>query len=681
MTTTRTMFNLNDEHKRYIFIFSVVCFATLKAIVQLQNINLRVANYAVSSPLNYIWLHINPNMGAQDWPAGAEDFRFSFPMRCILWVVENFGVSPEAVLWPFGFLQIFLLSCSIAFLIHTIFDSKRLTLICVAVLSISPIAGVNFGNFGAGIGNQSPVLFYSLANALKFFALAFFLRNSYLISAILLLLACYTHVTLGGFMALFILGGSIAYGRTALRKITIMFAGIGVCLLPLANSLLGDSTITTGTIDINDWLLMSKLFNWHWMTWSHGMFGPLAQFIALPFLVLFLGFLLYANAQQFKFSLQQKFLIYGAITTFFAGLLGLFFSEYYPIPTIMKLAPQRATELTSLIMMVFFLRYLHEQFETGSVLKTILAGWQLILLAFSSFGAALLLPICLYLLDDANKTNLRRVVASSLLFAISMLALYELYLACNASTCSATAASVGDTFVNQLWTPLQHLSPLEKNNYLIFGGGFPYSSQMLAALAALLLIITMRFIRPKNALGNTVLISIFLLASLGAAHVREFRWHSTKGELASAYLDVQRWARHNTEEEAVFIGDPSKATGWREFSARAYFGSISELAHFATLYDSKPERFNAGLDRLRAFNVDPLTVDKAKVDAFRGKYGISVLGPKIRDAYYAANIDELKSVAQQFDVDYAIFEKTLVREKLRAPLVYENNFYLVFRLH
>ena len=133
----------------------------------------------------------------------------------------------------------------------------------------------------------------------------------------------------------------------------------------------------------------------------------------------------------------------------------------------------------------------------------------------------------------------------------------------------------------------------------------------------------------------------------------------------------------------MFLGDPSQATGWREYSARGYYGSISELAHFATLYDSRPERFEAGLNRLREFSVDPLLVDRNAVEKFRGKYGISVLGAEIRRNFYEAPTQQIRLLASRYGVDYVIYEKSKLISTQASIFrtAFENESYIVFEIN
>jgi hypothetical protein len=154
------------------FPLTILAIAVLRAVTQLRDIDLRVATYAVSSPLGYLGLHLNPEMAAVDWPAGSADFRLSLPMNLLLWIVNTFSVEPEAILWPYGFVQILGFIAATAYLAHVVFGHRATTVAIVCVVAISPVAGINLGNFGAGIGNNSPVLFYTAANALKLLALA-----------------------------------------------------------------------------------------------------------------------------------------------------------------------------------------------------------------------------------------------------------------------------------------------------------------------------------------------------------------------------------------------------------------------------------------------------------------------------------------------------------------------------
>src|SRR5262245_507689 len=101
---------------------AVVAIASVKAAMQLRDIDLVLATLSTSSPLGFIWLHLYPEMAAHDWVTGSSVFRFSLPMQVLLWIVQITGVEPEALIWPFGFVQILFVLCAVAYLAHVLFE-------------------------------------------------------------------------------------------------------------------------------------------------------------------------------------------------------------------------------------------------------------------------------------------------------------------------------------------------------------------------------------------------------------------------------------------------------------------------------------------------------------------------------------------------------------------------------
>lgn len=672
---------------RAVLVCAVAAIALARAWTRLRDIDLQVATYAVSSPLNFIWLHLNPALQGLDWPAGAADFRFSLPMVALREMVQRFGVEPTSLVWPYGFLQIVAFVAAVAWLAHVLFRDTICTLAIAAVVSVAPIAGVNFGNFGAGIGNQNPVLFYTLANALRIAGLACFIDRRHVAAAVLLLLACYTHLTLGLYMLVFIGCGALACpAYRSDPRAWLTAATIAVGLAPLAWRIAGDSTVTTGEIALADWVLMSQLFNWHWHPVALGLFGALALRGLSAMLFLAAGQAIARVGGIRPAPPVDRVLLGGTLGVLGLALVGVLLSDVWHVPIIMKLAPTRASELASLVMLMYYVAYLARTAQASSWVERACAGWALALLVLADPGIALL-PLCALGLAGAWRARHRIALAAWMLGTLTLGALIFVGWSSTRADWHASVPAGLRTLIAALPAPLPQLGTDAATDTLLFGGGFsaPYLV-MFAVAVPLAAVLGGRLREPAAITGTPDAPRLFAGAALvtmlvfAAGYARWDAWAGTARARAEAYLELQRWAFRHTSPDAVFMGDPAQATGWREYSARAYYGSLAELAHFATLYDSAPARFAAGLERVRAFGVDPLAVDRAEVAALRGgKYGISVLGRAVSEAFNTLAEDRLLAIARRFGVTHLIVE----RAKRPVPLttartVHENDFYRIY---
>jgi hypothetical protein len=679
---------LTDKaRERLTVCLAVAAIASVKAAMQLRDIDLLIASLSTSSPLGFIWLHLYPEMSAYDWVTGSSVFRFSLPMQILLWIVKITGVNPEALIWPFGFVQIVFLLCAVAYLAQVLFERAAVTIAITAVVAVCPVAGLNFANFGAGIGNMMPVVYYSSGNAFKFIALALFLRGRWVHAAVALALASYCHLTLGLYMACFMAAMALADLSSLKRREPWLAVLVYVLLMaPLAAAYLAGSTPTTGTIKTEEWVLMSQLFNYHWHPIQLGMFGAAAWLGAFPFLALLLAYLVARTRVSAMGADTDRKLVLGMVACAVLTVLGVLLSDVWHVPLIMKLAPQRASELISLVLLLYYVRYLVLLIEEGNVVDALLAGWSLALLLTGSTGLALL-PLFVIALREGIRVQDRKMVgiAALALAVLSALAVLETIAAGFGPTFVVRHKDTLEQLISSLWTPLQSLTPLGSQDFLLLGGSFGSRVLLWLTAAAMLLAALPAMSRRSAAMPKRIflagLTTVLILLIASVQHVRWEAWAHAYREQAAAFKDVQLWAAKATPLYSVFMGDPGFANGWREYSRRPYFGSLSELAHFATLYDSPADRFEPGLARVREFGLDVRSVKRTEPVPAGGIYGVSILGPRISEAFNRMSADQYVAISQRYGVDYVIVERSKRKAALAGlPLAYRNALYDVYRL-
>lgn len=640
----------------------VLTIAVVRAVTRLVDLDLQIAGYAVSSPLGYLWLHLNPSLTSIDWPAGSADFRFSAPMQGLLAIVQIAGISPESTVLPFAFAQIVLMLVAVGYLAHVLFGNSATTVAMTALAAVSPIAGINLGNFGSGLGNSSPVLFYMWAHGFKLLALAFFLRERMLLAAFMAALAVLSHLMIGAFMVIFIATCMLVDLRRFLSWKTLAAIVLFVAAVSPLVWLISDSAhVATGEISRDDWVLMSRLFNWHWHPIELGLFGPLAALGLLPILLLALGYIMSRRHVSALGRRTDAMLLAGIASTVILSVVGILFSEVWPTPVLMKPALQRSSEIATLILLAYLVRDFVNRIEVEPLPLVFVASWGLLFMLLASPGIALAPILILGLVDSVRDRNTFRIAGWGLLTVAT------LCLAAIESLPHIAPALIGgsygnwlSSFVARLWTPAQFLSPFGRPDYTMLGGIVSASWFAAAAILAALAVTILRGIPSRMPFQKTSPVAFLTLSilSIWVLHHHQWRtWAASQRARLVAFKEAQIWAASHTSPTALFLGDPARANGWREYSGRAYYGALAELSHFATLYDSAPGLFEKGLNRVREFGVDPLAVDRNAITIPGGKYGISVLGPKVSASFNEMQTEDFKRIASRHGVTHLIVER------------------------
>ena len=134
------------------------------------------------------------------------------------------------------------------------------------------------------------------------------------------------------------------------------------------------------------------------------------------------------------------------------------------------------------------------------------------------------------------------------------------------------------------------------------------------------------------------------------------------------WVDVQRWARENTDKDARFITPPEKwgvqESDWRVHSERASAVTLSELlvAAFEPGYE---------VEWMPRFEL----LAPGALARFNGDYFWNVT--VTRQAYQALSTEQLVNAACRFNAQYIVSEKPYLHP---FPLVYENSEFAVYDL-
>lgn len=170
--------------------------------------------------------------------------------------------------------------------------------------------------------------------------------------------------------------------------------------------------------------------------------------------------------------------------------------------------------------------------------------------------------------------------------------------------------------------------------------------------------------REQSVPVSLVVISLFFAAGGGYWAFDRVERVSKKRDLAQAYLETQLWARKETPSGTLFMVDPCRWYGWRDFSHRASIGTMREWYMTAWLYNDRAELLEQGHEIAVTLGAGFEPEDAKPLES-------RVMCKTARTAYYAPELAGVRRVAEKFGVDYFVFEKALSK---RLPDYVTENF-------
>jgi hypothetical protein len=675
-----------------ILALTVISVAFIIYYYNTRDIQLKIA-YRGWGPQDYVNQKLFPQNFKKNWDSGIMAYDYSIPMRIYYYLAKYFGISPSTTIYPFMFIQTLLFLSSVAFLTQTLFQNRFVTILAVFIIPLSNLAGLNLSRFGNGFGSyNSFALFYAYSNAFRIFALGFFLKNRYVLMFVFLALSVYCHVNMG-LLGLVFIGGYLIYKPIHFRDKNLLL-GMVVFLalvIPHIIFIIFTSEISSGGISVDQWVKSTRLFSYHWYPITMKLFTANAQRVFFPIILMLIFLFVAFRYQDIKDEKNQK-VILGFGACMILSILGIIFSDIYPIPFLIRISLQRSTGLITFLGVLYIIYYLFKKCENGNVLILFLALYSLLTLVYSNPGISIL-PLFLLLYSDIKEGKFgpynihseKLSVVIRLYFTASVLLLL-LTLTCIFKN---DLKLLNKIFVN-LWTPLQFFNPFHGFDFLIWGGGFkvyPFLKYLFAcfSLLALLLFLERKFRGYKAA--SAFFISLLILISFSFVwHLERndyLRWHKRYASKASSYLDVQLWAKNNTPNDALFMPDPTHYYGFRDFSERSDFGNHREWGYHSIAYNPAQKVFNEGLKRMKALGLD---ISKISMDNIKNSESFPYspeFHKNVQSYYYNMNADELDGIFKKFGIDYFIFNRNLRQKSLsklfkKFKIVYSNDDFFVF---
>ena len=631
----------------YLFsIFLLLIFA-ISAHTYLFNLDLKIATSGFSI-LEVIQAHENPIGFTRDYPGGARLTTAASPMVYLYYLGNSLGISSMFLLYVMIFLEMCTLLVGAWLLWKALFDTLSITdlklqknttiaFIWVAfILLLSGIQRANLANFSFPFFHGQ---FYGFADGLRLAVIAMILRKKWLSSSCLFILCFVIHPIKAVMVAGFVVPIVLLNWRNLINYSFIFAAAFG----GIACSLWYFSTLSIGgeAVPLNDFIDFTRIFQSHWYPVDYGLFGKLHTRGISPFMALVLVIIIALEQEDENRSLKTRLYV-GLAALIFLIVLGIYFSVSHQSVTLIRISFLRASTLISLLAPLLIIM--------GVVVAWHKQRWGIVagLLAFlmasfdPSAGNKFLSPffaICLVGIHFLYTKKINFVIALiTTIFAIYMIVL------------------------NVNFDAKPRLFEANQPSFIIAG--------MLWVF--LILINQMKFINWKFSSAH-LLITAFVI--LGAANFSSLKIATiqNKSDVSRAYMEVQYWAKQTTSNKALFMVDPCRVYGWRDFSGRASIGTVREWYMTAWIYQNRRDLLEKGKDIAGAldFNIEP----------FRGKLGA---GRKICDAarlaYYDSMLDGQRRIAERFGVDYFVFEKAFavnMLSKIEHKIEFQNDFFFV----
>jgi hypothetical protein len=661
-------------------LFIAILIITITCIVTYYNtkdINLKIA-YSGYGPQEYVVQKLHPENFKKDFTITTINYDKSLCMQIFPLMTKYFGINPSTTIYPFMFFQTLLFFLSIAFLTQTLFQNRSVTILSVIIISVSNLAGLNLSRFGFGFSSYLTFpLYYVYANAFRIIGLAYFLKNKYIHCAVFLALSMYCHITMGLFALAFISGYLIYRPSTIIKKPFIQALVVFLLLIiPHIIYIISNSNILSGTIPLDQWVKLTRIFCCHWYPITMKLFTKYAHNEFVPIIFSCLLFFTALRYQDIKDEKNIK-IISGIAFCFFISLLGIIFSDIYPVPFLIKISLQRATAFITFFAFLYFIYYLYIKIKTGKFWNIFLSVFAILTLLFFRPGIPILALLILLYIDYKDgfigfyKVSFDKKQKKIIFICLSFIVLL--------------------VFIYVINIVLNHNSYYFKEQYSLLWGGANKLSYKLTlflilsgSIPTVVIFLLHRFTSsPINPVKTSI--SVCLICSLIVVGILErdkyIKRYKRYNRIGSSYMEVQKWAKENTPIDALFMPEPYHSYGWRDFSQRSSFGNLREWGYCGIAYDSDYSRYNEGIKRIKDFNID---IEKVSYEDIKNSktfiYG-QTLASIIKKNYYEFNSKQLYVLCSKYGIDYFIMRKRYIKEELRKSfkISFENDIYIVFK--
>jgi len=606
----------------------------------------------------YDWLVIrdNPLIEKIGYPTGLSTYYDSLFMHIYLIANDTLGINAYQMTKIIMAFELLLKAISSYVILKVLFNKLsntkiNLIFIVVYLYFIASFALYpDIANFGAG-----PIIFglyYVFADASRLIAIAFILKKRYILASIFLIVSFLTHPVYGLIGGVFLFSMIIANIHNIDKK---EYKHIFISLLLFFISAIiwyKFSYANTGIeqMESGDWFHWSLFGNYHWYPIEYGLLTVAHQYRFIGFLMIMVLYL-YSLLNKKEINTMDKQIFYGWVSMLILTIIGLVLSWYKVDPLFIKLSLTRANRLLIEISIIYIAYRLvldildNEVTLYKKVLSTVLLFTPFLIKSpFPMIFVFLIIFIDVFYKKYSDLWHKRIKIILQLL--VVSIVVFLIFVSIN-------------HYINN---NLLDVYLANKTVYLLL-------------IATVLFYILSKILTTKQNLTIIVIVPSILYLSLFWLHHKKYS--SSFLDQAKNYKLVQLWAEKNTSKDALFIVDPTISYGWRAYSKRPSFGGFREWTHVAWLYKSDNKPFQEGMRRLKEFNVN-INSEKYAIQPLLNHH--TLLINDIQKKYYSFNENWFDYISNKYGVKYIVMKKQFIQTKLNYKIVYENTYYIVYKI-
>lgn len=608
----------------------------------------------------YSEYYLDPTLFSKDIAFFQYNLNFFFIVNAYLSKLFTY----ETIFFAGYVLSSLLLVAGVYYLTKTLFKDKRIAYVAVLLIIFAKPA------LSAMTTVWNYYYYKDLAMGMLLLSFTFFLKKKYMWSSLLLGVASLVHILFSlyvvGFYGLYFLFNFLKISLDERKKVLQGSAIVILFLIAPIYLIVSSEQPASSPQDFEEWLSILKLrsfdhfFPSTWITNSIILFLPLFILFAL-----FL-FFLKRNETTFPPSRYKKEIYTFFIFTLILGVIGVIFSEFIPVRTLIIMQLFRPTIFLTFFAIIFGSYLIVTAFEhfleKKSLTHLLLAILLFVSLFYYDFKLLLLtlppMAVVLYQKQIREKTNasfaaILRIVVMTGTIAGIVICLYS--------------------FMNPafLYLPFygEQVFLLNGISYvlvpLLFAGSLTLMYKKVAAekkaaplrvYFLLFLVLTISFVQAVDVSTSQSDDPCYKAPSV--FDVQEHFQYPSFPETSMYNLSI--WANENTPKDALFMlpvqcGNDFRSFGQRSVFADFKYGTMSTfsidftLKWFERIHDLNPQR-------------------EYKYHTF---YNDIILD------YRNLDPDRIEYLAEKYQIDYGVFEKP---KALPYDITYENKDYVIYNL-